>query len=602
MLEFFKRTNTTQKKYSYIFTLLWTTLLMISIAVPLFAGNYYIRFLTLIFIYIILAIGYNISAGYCGITSFAFAAHYGIGAYVSALAITRYNMPFFVGLIFGAVASGVVGLVISLPASKVKHHYLALISIGVLEIVQLLLSEMQWLTGGAQGLTLPSWKILGLNLNNMHKYYFILIIVVLCVVFQRNLVKSRWGRDLIAINNNEIAASGVGINCNKYRVIGYFVSSMMAGVAGSIYASFSGYISPDTFSFSFTVFVLLMVNLGGQATLSGPVIGAIIAATLPEIFNASPDLKQFVYGGLLIIIPQVMPAGIVGTVKKYFKEIDDNRYITEKPIENESDNAHNAIRINSIDDEILVTRGLTKKFGGLTAVDSLDITTKRGMVHSIIGPNGAGKTTTVNMISGIDKPSEGTIYFKGKDITGIKMYNLVQQGLARSYQHVRLFGKLSVVENVAIGARLFYSYSVIDAIFRTRKMRREELKSFHEAMEFLKLINLEGKANDDPESLSAGQQKLLELARALCMKPELLVLDEPCAGLSETETEEFSMLIDKIRNTGISILMIEHHMSLVMKVSDYITVLDYGKKIAEGDPVSVNTNPLVRTAYLGEGV
>lgn len=592
-----------QKKYSRIFTTLWITLLLISIVVPFFAGNYYIRFITLIFIYIILAIGYNISAGYCGITSFAFAAHYGIGAYVSALAITLYNMPFFVGMVLGALASGVVGLVISFPASKVKHHYLALLSIGVLLIVQLLLSQMQWLTGGAQGLTLPPWMILGISFNNMHKYYFILIIVVLCLVFQRNLVKSRWGRDLIAINNNEIAASGVGINSNKYRILGYFVSSMLAGVAGSLYASFSGYISPDTFSFSFTVFILLMVNLGGQGTLSGPVIGAVIAASIPEVFNASPDLKQLVYGGLLIIIPQAMPAGIVGTIKKYFKEMENNRYILEESDENEFDIANNnGIKKNLSNDEILVTKGLTKKFGGLTAVNSLDIITKRGMVHSIIGPNGAGKTTTVNMITGIERPSEGNIYFKGKDITGIKMYNLVKLGLSRSYQHVRLFGKLSVVENVAIGSRLFYSYSVIDAIFRTRKMKREELRSFHKAMYYLKLINLEDKANDDPESLSAGQQKLLELARALCMEPELLVLDEPCAGLSETETVEFSDLIEKISSTGISILMIEHHMSLVMKVSHHITVLDYGKKIAEGDPVSVNTNPIVRTAYLGEGV
>ncbi|MBS4214979.1 branched-chain amino acid ABC transporter ATP-binding protein/permease [Neobacillus rhizophilus] len=595
------KANSMQKKYSRIFKMVCAAALLISFVLPLFAGDYYMRLISLIFIYIILAVGYNISAGFSGITSFAFAAHYGVGAYVSAVAITRYNMPFLVGLLAGALASGLVGLVVSLPASKVKHHYLALISIGLLEIVQQILNEWQWFTGGSGGMYIPSWDIFSISLNNFQKYYVIFIIMLFCVVLQRNLMKSRWGRDLIAIKNNEIAAAGVGINYSKYRIAGYFLSSILAGLAGSVYASFSGYLSPDTFNFEFTVFILLMAVVGGEGTLSGPIIGAVFVTFIPMLFNAAPDLKQIVFGALLVILPQVMPAGIAGTIKKYFKEIDNNNYIVEKTEGNEFDIERNVIKNNSEIEDILVVKGLTKRFGGVTAVDGLDMTIKRGTVHSLIGPNGAGKSTTVNMITGIDKPSEGSITFNGKEITGDKFFNLTKKGLSRTYQHVRLFNNLSVVENVAIGGRLFYSYSIIDSIFRTRKMKKEERKSFHEAMEYLKIINLNDKANYDPESLSAGQQKLLELARALYMKPDLLVLDEPCAGLSETETMEFAKIIHKIRNAGISILMIEHHMDLVMEISDYITVIDYGKKIAEGDPASVNTNPVVKTAYLGEG-
>lgn len=583
--------------------ILWMALLLFSLSIPLFAGNYYLRLISVIFIYIILAIGYNISAGFSGITSFAFAAHYGVGAYVSAVVISSYNMPFFVGLIAGAIAAGIVGFVVSLPASKVKHHYLALISIGLLEMVHRILNEWTSVTGGSQGVFIPPWKIFGFTLDNFHKYYLILLIMILCVIVQRNIVKSRWGRDLIAMTDNEIAAAGVGINFSKYRIIGYFFSSVLAGLAGSIYASFNGYISPDTFNFPFTVFILLMVVLGGQGTLSGPIVGAVIATLIPELFNASPDLKQIVYGALLVLLPQVLPAGIVGTMKKKFREIDDNEYIMEKRNEESVDIRQKLIKEkdDSSNDDLLIIQGLTKKFGGHTAVDNLNMTIKKGTVHSLIGPNGAGKTTTLNMITGVEKLTEGTIIFKGQDITSKGIVELVNKGISRTFQHVRLFNNLSVVENVAIGGRLFYSYSLIDTMFRTRKMKNEERQSFFEAIDYLNLISLKKQANNDPESLSAGQQKLLELARALSMKPELLVLDEPCAGLSETEIIEFSELIKKVRHAGITILMIEHHMDLVMEISDYITVLDYGKKIAEGDPTSVNSNPIVRNAYLGEG-
>lgn len=592
-----------QKKYKVYFIILWVALLLISLAIPLVAGSYYLRLVSLIFIYIILAIGYNISAGFSGITSFAFAAHFGVGAYVSAVAITAYNLPFFVGLILGALAAAVVGLLVSLPASKVKHHYLALISIGLLEMAHRVFNEWTWFTGGSQGLFVSSWTIFGFSLDTLQKYYFILLLVVICIVIQRNIVKSRWGRDLIAMTDNEIAAAGVGINLSKYRIIGYFFSSLLAGLAGGVYASYSGYLSPDTFSFQFTVFILLMVVLGGQGTLSGPIIGAIIATLIPELFNAAPDLKQIVYGALLVVIPQVLPAGIAGTIKKHFREIDDNQYIMEKRDKKafEIKQNVNSVGTNSDSDDILVIKDLTKKFGGHTAVENLSMTIKRGTVHSLIGPNGAGKTTTLNMITGVDKPSAGMVIFKDKDITGKSIVDLVRQGVSRTFQHVRLFNNLSVVENVAMGGRLFYSYSLTDTMLRTRKMRNEERKSFYEAMDYLDLIDLGHQANNEPESLSAGQQKLLELARALSMKPELLVLDEPCAGLSDTETMEFSKLLNKVREAGVTVLMIEHHMDLVMEISDYITVLDYGKKIAEGDPASVNSNPVVRNAYLGEG-
>ncbi len=588
-----------KRKYSTLFTGAWSLLLLAVMILPHAAGNYYIRFFALLFVYVILATGYNIAAGYCGMTTFSAAALYGAGAYASAIAITRYGLPFGVGVLCGILMSCLISLVVSIPAIKVKGDYLALVSIGVLEIVQQIMVGWQGATGGSVGFNIKKWQIFGLPLSLAGKYYAILAVMMLCLLFQRNLVKSRWGRDFMAMRDNEITAGGLGINYPLYRVYGFLFSAALSGLAGAMYASFIGYLSPDSFGFSFTLFVLLMVVVGGSGTLSGPVIGAAIATVLPEFFNASPDLKQIVYGLLLVVLTQVLPGGVVGTIKKRFRAIDDNSFVNADSRKDEFDFGDYKVVSTSETQDILTIGGLTKCYGGLTAVNALDMAIKRGTVHSLIGPNGAGKTTTVNMITGIERPTEGRVAFNGRDITGSRMWDLMPRGVSRTYQHVRLFNGMSVIDNVVVGARLSYSHSLVGALFRSGKMRREERESYEAAMDYLRVIGLGEKLNDAPGNLSSGQQKLLELARALCMKPEMLVLDEPCAGLTETETAQFSDLIAKIRKAGISILLIEHHMSLVMEISDYITVLDYGKKIAEGRPDEVAANPVVRKAYLG---
>ncbi len=601
MPRFLTKTGSLQKKYSAWFNLLIVVLLLFCLVFPFIAGNYYMRFAIIIFIYMILSIGYDISAGYCGLLTLSAAAIFGAGAYASAITITTLKLPFFAGMLAAMVVTGLISLTISLPAYKVKGHYLALISLGILEIVHRILNDWISLTQGAAGFFLPPWSIFGITLTNFSKYYVIFFFLILAVLFAWGLVKSHWGRDFLAVKNDEIAAAGVGINNRKFKVIALLVSSMMIGVAGSLYASYSEYISPDTFGFYLTILVLLMVIIGGSGTLSGPAFGVVVVMIVPEFFNASPDLKQIVFGALLIILTQILPGGIAGRIKKRFRAIDDNT-----DIENVGDRppiSFEKFKVNADGPEnILEVSNLTRRFGGLTAVGNLDITVKKGTVHSLIGPNGAGKTTTVNMITGIDKPTEGSVTFNGENITGMEPFLSVKRGIARTYQHVRLFKDMRVIDNVAMGGRIYYTYSMAGAIFHSPKKRKEEKEAYLEAYDCLKLIGLEDKANFDPESLSAGQQKLLEIARALCEKPKLMVLDEPCAGLNETEVAELSEIIKAIKNVGITVLMIEHHMSIVMGISDYITVIDYGRKIAEGTPAEVSVDPAVRKAYLGEEV
>jgi len=599
--KFLIKTGPLRKKYSLWFNILKLALLFTCLAFPFMAGNYFLRFAIILFIYIILSIGYDISSGYCGMLTLSAAAIFGVGAYASAITITTLKMPFLVGMLVAMVATGLISLLISLPAHKVKGHYLAMISLGILEVVQRILNEWSSLTQGAAGFFLPKWSIFGMELSNYAKYYVIFFFLILIMLFEWGLIKSHWGRDFIAVKDDEVAASGVGINNRNFKIIALLISSMVIGVAGSLYASYSEFISPDTFGFYLTIFILLTVVIGGTGTLSGPAIGVTVVMIIPEFFNASPDLKQIVFGGLLIILTQVMPDGIVGKIKKHFGAIEDNRHI-----ENLSDRMPISFEKYKVSadgpENILEVKNLTRRFGGLTAVGNLDFEIKRGTVHSLIGPNGAGKTTTVNMITGIDKPSEGSAIFIGEDITGMEPFVSVKRGIARTYQHVRLFKDLRVIDNVAMGGRIYYTYSMAGAIFHSRKKRQEEKEAYLEAYDCLRLMGLDSKSNFAPGSLSAGQQKLLEIARALCERPKLMVLDEPCAGLNETEVAELSEIIKKIRDVGITVLMIEHHMSIVMGISDYITVIDYGKKIAEGTPAEVSVDPLVRKAYLGEEV
>jgi ABC-type branched-subunit amino acid transport system ATPase component/ABC-type branched-subunit amino acid transport system permease subunit len=568
----------------------------------MFVGRYYIGLITVIFLYSILSIGYNIASGYCGVTHFATGAIFGVGAYVSAILLTTYHVPFLLSALGGTLAAGVFSLVISLSAYKVSGHYLALISFGLLEVVTRIIVEFYEITGGSTGFHTSVWTIFGSPISRNGKYYIIFAVLLVIFIIQRNIAKSQWGRDFLAINNDTIAASGLGINVAKTRVIGFMLCCLISGLAGSLYASYSGFISPESFGFSVSIMVLLMVVSGGSGTLSGPVLGTVIVYVIPMLFNNYPDLKQIVYGVLLVILVQILPQGVCGVIKNFCKEIDYNTIIAKRAKHPETSSIIDFSRYaveNNLTEDVLAVHGLTKKYEGLVALNHLDITLRRGTIHSLIGPNGAGKTTAVNNITGIELPTDGKVYYNGQLITGMKSFQIADLGISRTYQHVRLLKSMSVIDNIVMGTRLANSYGLLSAIFPTRKKRQTDHDNYIEAQECLELIGLGDKSNENPANLSSGQQKLLEMCRALVVKPQLLILDEPCAGLTEAETAQFSVMMQKIRETGISMLLIEHHMSLVMGVSDYITVIDHGTKISEGKPAFVSTDPIVLKAYLG---
>ena len=589
-----------RKKYNGLLTAFWGVMLIAALIGPMVLGPYLVGFLCVIYLYCMLSISLNVAAGFCGMSTFATGALYGMGAYISAFAYTKYGMPFFVALFLGVLSSVIIGFIISGSAYKVSGTYLTLVSYGMLQVFNRVIISYYEYTGGSSGFKLDKWVIFGMKVSRNGKYYILLGVLVLFYIVQKNLAKSQWGRDFLAVKNNPIAASALGINVGKARIIGFVISSVMAGMAGVLYASYASFISPESFTFKVSIMVLLMIVVGGRGTLGGPIIGTFIIYIVPELFNDYPDLKQIFYGALLIIFVQLMPQGLCGMIKKRFPQVAYNKEIEGKPPAEHLNLEHYRVEADDPNEDILVLKGLTKKYGGLVALNNLDMTIKRGTIHALIGPNGAGKTTCVNKMTGIEAPTSGTVTYKGKDITGINSSKLAYLGVTRTYQHVRLFNEMSVIDNVVTGARLSQSYSLGHALLSTRKKKRIDKENYIAAMECLENLGLGGRPNEFPGNMSAGQQKLLEIARAFVAKPELLILDEPCAGLTETETAEFATLMKEIRKTGISILLIEHHMSLVMDVSDYITVIDHGTKIGEGTPAVVSADPVVRKAYLGE--
>lgn len=588
-----------QRSYSIALYTLWAAFAVFSLTAPLYVGKYYVNFILLIFIYCILSVGFNIGSGFCGLTTFSTGAVYAAGAYTAAILYTTLGVPFLFAALLGACVAGIMSLMITLSAYKVNGMYLSLVSFGLIEVVTQLLNQGGF-TGGAQGFRLDKWVMFGTPVSMNAKYYITFAVLVVTFLLQKNIKESLWGRDFIAMKDDEIAAAGVGLNFRKARIIGFLISCVITGLGGALYAAYASYISPDTFGFGLSIMVLLMVITGGPGTLTGPIVGAIIITVVPEAFNANPELKVIFYGVMLIVITQAMPSGIVGIIKSHFKEIDNNRYIRGLPQNTDIDFSKYVLKRENAAEDVLEVKGLTKKFGGLTALGDLDLTVKRGTIHALIGPNGAGKSTCINNITGNDTPTSGEVWFNGEKVTGMPAYLLVKKGMSRTYQHVRMFRTLSVIDNVASGARLDKHYSLFDALFNTPKKRRLDRAAYVEAQECLELLGIGDKANESPDSMSAGQQKLMEIGRALIAKPDLLLLDEPCAGLTESETAQFADMMKRIRSTGISILLIEHHMSLVMEVSDWITVIDHGQKIAEGRPDQVSADPVVRTAYLGE--
>lgn len=569
------------------------------IAVPLTSSNEYeLRLFMLFLIYGVIAVGLNVLVGLTGLVSLGQAGLFALGAYTGAILATRLGFDLIGSAIVSIAIASAFGVLLAYPTVRVRGVYLAVVTIAFGLIIENVAIEWQSLTGGTTGISnIPQPNLIGFELSGYAYYTILAIILLATTAFTHNMRLSRFGRSMLAVSQSETAARSLGINPTAARTLAFVIAAATAGLAGVLYAFLNSYISPDTFNFSESVRFLLMVILGGAATTWGPVVGAYVLTYLPEYLQQLQHWQKFAYGALLALVMFGLPRGIIGTLGhqlrrmvKMRREVDPTEGM---PVEE-------ALRLGGKQlGADLTARGLTVRFGGLTALSNATLRVKPGEIHALIGPNGAGKSTFVNTISGFYRPSEGSVELGDMQLTGRPPHEIARLGLSRTFQNTELFGDLTVLENVVIGFQQRLGYTLLGAVLRTPSFRRDEEICRRAAIGLVTFVGLANYANDEARALPFGLQRRLEIARALAAGPRLLLLDEPAAGLTTQEIEELDRMIRKIAALGVSILLIEHHVELIMSVADTVTVLDYGQVIASDRPEVVQDDPRVIEAYFG---